>query len=695
MAVEQLLLVTSQETASWLCPVLRSLGLRVRVAQTGDPWLLQKAAGQMDLAQVDLALWDLGYEAGIPPQGWPLIYFDSSADSAASGVLSAAQLRLRGIEPGLFLSDPSDAQALRTAIEFCLYKHRAETKLKSLEQWLVSSLTSVGDAVISTDLQGRITFINPVAEALTGWRRGESLGKPAGEIVQIVDARTHQPLPDPWKEALQGQVMLGSGETVLLLARDGAEVPVANGIAPLRDESGQPKGTILVLRDLTVRQSPHGLLSALHDTLTELPNRALFMDRLQRAVERARRLPGERFAVLFLDLNRFKAVNDTLGHRAGDELLVGTARRLETCVRSIDTLARFGGDEFAILLEGIQQVSDATRVAERIHQSLQVPFQIQSHEITISASIGIALAGSQALDPEQLLQQADSAMYRAKQQGLGRYEVFDPLLHRYAKARAQWEEDLRRALEEGQLRVCYQPMVNLATGDWQVVEALLYWEHPERGWLSGREFLGVAEEAELAIPLGDWLLKTALQEWQQWRTQFPWMAHLPLHLNLLPQQFTQPDLAQGLHRYLQEFQIPGALLHLGLTGTLLMEASSLVEQQLDQLQLLGVALVLERFGSGYVCLQRLSTLPLQGIRLDASLVQRIGPQQLEPDKTLLAALRLAEILNLSVTAPGIETSEQALYLQRMGCVAGQGSHFYPPLAPRELGSLLGRESLAA
>lgn len=686
VAAAQLLLVASQETASRLCPVLRSQGLRVRVSQSADALPLQLAAGQLDLA-----LLDLGYVTEIPPQGLPLIYFDSGL----AELPSQAQLRLRGIEPGLYLADPTDAQGLRTAIEFCLYKHRAENKLKSLEQWLVSSLTSVGDAVISTDLQGRITFINPVAEALTGWRRGESLGKPVSEIVRIVDARTHQPLPDPWGEALRGQVMLGSGEAVLLLARDGAEVPVANGIAPLRDESGQPKGSILVLRDLTVRQSPHGLLSALHDTLTELPNRALFMDRLQRAVERARRLPGERFAVLFLDLNRFKSVNDTLGHHAGDELLVGTARRLETCVRSIDTLARFGGDEFAILLEGIQQVSDATRVAERIHQSLQVPFQIQSHEITISASIGIALAGSQALDPEQLLQQADSAMYRAKQQGPSRYEVFDPLLHRYAKARAQWEEELRHALDQEQLQVCYQPMVNLTTGDWQAVEALLYWEHPERGWLSGREFLGVAEEAGLALPLGDWFIQAALRQWQQWRAQYPWMLELPLHLNLLPQQFAQPDLAQRLHRWLQEFQLSGSLLHLGLTGTMLMEASSLVEQQLHQLQLLGVALVLERFGSGYVCLQRLSTLPLQGIRLDGSLLQPIGPHQLEPDKTLLAALRLAETLNLPVTAPAIETSEQALYLQRMGCVAGQGSHFYPPLAPREFGSVLRTEPLAA
>ncbi|MFQ3584039.1 MAG: diguanylate cyclase, partial [Cyanobacteriota bacterium] len=498
VAAEQLLLVSSQETASWLCPVLRSQGFQVRVSQSADALPVQLAAGRFDLA-----LLDLGWVTGILPQGLPLIYFDSRVDSELTKLPSQAQLRLQGIEPGLFLADPTDTQALRTAIEFCLYKHRTENKLKSLEQFLASSLTSMGDAVISTDLQGRVTFMNPVAEALIGWRRGESLGKPASEIVRMVDARTHQPLPDPWAEALRGQVMIGSGEAVLLLARDGEEVPVANGIAPLRDESGQPKGTILVLRDLTVRPSPHGLLSALHDTLTELPNRALFMDRLQRAVERARRIPGERFAVLFLDLNRFKAVNDSLGHHAGDELLVGTARRLETCVRSIDTLARFGGDEFAILLEGIQQVSDATRVAERIHQSLQVPFQIQAHDVTISASIGIALAGSQALDPELLLQQADSAMYRAKQQGPGRYEVFDPLLHRYAKARAQWEEELRRALEQEQLRVCYQPVVNLAKGDWQAVEALLYWEHPERGWLSGREFLGVAEEAGLAVPLGD------------------------------------------------------------------------------------------------------------------------------------------------------------------------------------------------
>ncbi|MEN9230402.1 MAG: diguanylate cyclase [Thermostichus sp. DG02_5_bins_236] len=686
VAAEQLLLVSSREAASRLCPVLRSQGLRVRVGQSVDALPLQLAAGQFDLA-----LLDLGCLSGLLPQGLPLIYFDSGLTELPS----QAQLRLQGIEPGLFLADPTDAQALRTAIEFCLYKHRAESKLKSLEQFLASSLTSVGDAVISTDLQGRVTFINPVAEALIGWRRGESLGKPAAEIVRIVDARTHQPLPDPWGEALRGQVMIGSGEAVLLLARDGAEVPVANGIAPLRDESGQPRGTILVLRDLTVRQSPHGLLSALHDTLTELPNRALFMDRLQRAVERARRIPGERFAVLFLDLNRFKAVNDSLGHHAGDELLVGTARRLETCVRSIDTLARFGGDEFAILLEGIQQVSDATRVAERIHQSLQVPFQIQAHDVTISTSIGIALAGSQALDPEQLLQQADSAMYRAKQQGPGRYEVFDPLLHRYAKARAQWEEELRRALEQEQLRVCYQPIVNLATGYWQAVEALLYWEHPERGWLSGREFLGVAEESGLAVELGDWLIQSTFRQWQQWRAQYSSLSALPLHLNLLPQQFAQPDLAQRLHRWLQEFQLSGSLLHLGLTGTMLMEASSLVEQQLHQLQLLGAALILERFGSGYVCLQRLSHLPLQGIRLDAALAQAIGPQQREPDKALLAALRLAEILNLPVAAPAIETSEQALYLHRMGCERGQGSLFYPPLAAGEMGSLLGRETLAA
>ncbi|MDX2270759.1 MAG: EAL domain-containing protein [Cyanobacteriota bacterium] len=582
---------------------------------------------------------------------------------------------------------PSDRQSWWLAIEFSLYRHRMAAKLNSLEQWLVSTLNSVGDAVIATDPVGRVTFINPVAECITGWKQPDSLGKPVTEIFRTVDAQTRRPTVSLVDKALAGHIALGSPQPALLLTRDGSEVPVRDSAAPLRDEGGNTTGAVLVFRDISQGAfgDPQRTLSPLHDALTGLANRALFMDRLQRLAERAPRSPGLRFAVLFLDLNRFKSINDTLGHLVGDQLLSSTARRLEICLRTIDTVARLGGDEFAILLEGIQQISDATRVAERIHREMAEPFLIGGQEISMTVSIGIAIAGAQNHNPEQVLHQADVAMYRAKQRGSACYEVYDPLIHSYAKARAQWEEELRQAVDHQELRVRYQPMVSLSTGQIEGLEAFLAWQHPERGLVDSGELLSIAEETGLIVPAGEWLLQQVCWHLRQWRRQFAVAQTLRIHLNLGSRQLAQGDLVEQIATLLTEHELPPQSLCLEIPEPLLAQKEWLVSKRLAQFQSLGVGLLLDQFGSGGLSLPQLLQLGIPACKWDP------GHTQISESLWLHLAqvtLTLAESLGMRAIAVGIDSEGQVAALRELGWQSAQGSYFTAPLPPEQIAALL-------
>lgn len=428
---------------------------------------------------------------------------------------------------------------------------------------------------------------------------------------------------------------------------------------------------------------------ALHDGLTGLPNRACFVERLRHAGERARRDVANSFAVLFVDLDHFKVVNDSFGHLAGDELLVEVARRLAGCLRSVDTLARLGGDEFALLLEEVQEPSDAARVAERLQVALSNPMTIRESEVFTSASIGIALSTRADDAPQHLLRSADLAMYRAKEHGRARFELFDPAMHTAAMERLRMEMDLRRAVERDQLVLYYQPVVSLTTGGVVAVEALIRWKHPERGLIPPLDFIPIAERTGLIAEIGRWVLARACEQLQAWEREFGYDAPQSVWINVSPKQFAQQDLADQVGRLFDSLSFEPRRIKFEITESIMLENIELAMRTLGELRRLGVQVFMDDFGTGYSSLTYLGRLPLDGIKVDRSFVSQMGTdvRQAQLVSTIISLIRN---LGLEPIAEGVETDQQASLLREMGCAFAQGFVFCRPLPAREIDALLRR-----
>ena len=426
------------------------------------------------------------------------------------------------------------------------------------------------------------------------------------------------------------------------------------------------RALLVAATDVTARRKAQQRLlqAAFYDPLTGLPNRALFKDRLEVAFARAQGREATRFAVLFLDLDRFKLVNDSLGHRAGDELLVQIARRLESCRRAGDTVARLGGDEFTLLVEGVPNEEEAIAVAERVHRALAPPFLVEGHEVFAGASIGIALGGPATERVEHLLRDADTAMYRAKVRGC-RHAVFDSSMHERAMAALRLENELRRALERGELRVHYQPIVDLPTGRTMGVEALVRWEHRERGLVPPSEFIPLAEETGLVVPLGRWVLDEACRALSVLPTP------LMLSVNLSGRQLLQPDFCVDLRESLKRCQIEPSRLRLELTESMLFGNGAAAIEALANLRETGVRLCIDDFGTGYSSLSYLHELPIDALKIDRSFIGAMGQDE-RKIKIVQTILLLGKGLGIEVVAEGVETQEQADTLRQMGCERAQG-----------------------
>jgi diguanylate cyclase (GGDEF)-like protein len=416
---------------------------------------------------------------------------------------------------------------------------------------------------------------------------------------------------------------------------------------------------------------------AFHDSLTGLPNRALFLDRLQRALAQARRAKDP-VAVLFLDLDNFKVINDSLGHETGDGMLIAIAQRLRACVRPGDTVARLGGDEFTILLEDVDDACRVARVAERVAAALRAPLVIGGREVFTTASIGIAISTGGDEMPGDLLRDADTAMYQAKTGGKAGYAVFDRSMNTRALERLEIESDLRQALEQGELRLHFQPIVQLESGQLTEVEALVRWEHPKLGLVPPGRFIPVAEETGLIVPLGAWVLQEACRQGQAWQGQRPGDPPLVVSVNLSARQLQQADLVDMTARILEETGFDPARLKLEITESVMMLDAESTIGKLHQLKALGVHLAVDDFGTGYSSMAYLSSLPIDTLKIDRSFVSRLG-QQTEAEAIVRAIISLAKTLNLQVTSEGIETPEQLAHLQALGCERGQGYYFARPL----------------
>ncbi|MBD1925535.1 EAL domain-containing protein [Trichocoleus sp. FACHB-90] len=420
------------------------------------------------------------------------------------------------------------------------------------------------------------------------------------------------------------------------------------------------------------------LKMALYDALTDLPNRFLFMERLEQALKRAKQHPDYRFAVLFLDCDRFKVVNDSLGHFVGDELLVALARRLEASLNQTDTLARLSGDEFAILLTEIENINSVTLVADQILKALSLPFPLKRQEVFINASIGITLSNLNYEQSEYLLRDADTAMYRAKTLGKGQYQIFDAEMHNAAIQVLQLENDLRRAVNQQEFIVHYQPIVALTTGKIVGFEALVRWKHPQQGLISPILFIPIAEETGLINPIGNWVLREACYQLQQWNHQRLTDYPLTMSVNLSARQFAQPDLIEQIDKILAETQLNPQSLKLEITESVIMKNSQPIKVILQQLQERQIQLCIDDFGTGYSSLSYLHNFPIDNIKIDRSFISSLDGKS-DNLGLISAIMNIAQALKMSVTAEGIETSQQLDQLRVLNCDFGQGYLFSKPL----------------
>jgi diguanylate cyclase (GGDEF)-like protein/PAS domain S-box-containing protein len=522
--------------------------------------------------------------------------------------------------------------------------------------------------VLECDEQGRSLHVNPAAERISRDLGAESISGL---------------LPDNHLHLVRASLENGEGF-------QNVEVTVAGRIFSWTYRPhADARVVYLFAVDITTRRHMEEQLrhDALHDALTGLPNRLLFMERLAHAILRAKRRVRYQFAVLFLDLDRFKVINDSLGHHVGDDLLVMVAKRLQSCLRAEDSVARLGGDEFAILLEDIQGVEDATRIAERIQQELSTPLSLSGFDVFTSASIGIALSSTAYERPEYLLRNADMAMYRAKAAGQARFEVFDRAMHAQALTRLQLETDLRRAVDRQEFRLHYQPIVALGSGRLDAVEALVRWEHPDRGWMAPDEFIPVAEETGVILPIGEWVLTQACAQGRAWLDRFGEERAPLVGVNLSAKQFSQPDLAEQISKALDTTGLPAARLRLEITESAIMENAESATVLLGSLKALGVQISLDDFGTGYSSLSYLHRFPLDALKIDRSFVMRMH----EDDRSaqlVQTIIGLARSLGVVAVAEGIEMNDQFLELRRIDCEFGQGYLFARPLAATDVEIML-------
>ncbi|MFV9504665.1 MAG: putative bifunctional diguanylate cyclase/phosphodiesterase [Oscillochloridaceae bacterium umkhey_bin13] len=597
----------------------------------------------------------------------------------------AAQALQEGAQDYL-IKDQIDTRGLLQALRYAIERKLMETALFAEKERAQVTLNSIGDAVACTDKKGTITFFNRVAEELTGWSLHEAVGRSMAEVFRILETTSREDTPMPVAKAVLQNEIVHLPPNCTLIRRDGSEISIADSVAPIHDADGKVDGAVIVFRDVSAQRSLSLQLRHLaqHDVLTGLPNRILLHDRLSHALALAAR-HLHNVAVLFLDLDGFKHINDSLGHSTGDKLLQQIATRLTECVRDADTVSRQGGDEFIVLLSQVEQVEDVARTATRMLLAVATAHVIDQHELHITSSIGVSLYPSDGLDAETLLKNADVAMYQAKEQGRHRYQFFTPEMNVRAVERQLIEEGLRRALEHNEFVLHYQPKINLRTGAITGGEALLRWTHPLRGLIPPAQFIPIAEDCGLIIRIGNWVLREACRQAQEWV-----MAGLPLDtiaVNISAREFHNEHFIDEVFAILADTGLDPCTLELELTESVLMKETESTAAMFKALRARGVQIAIDDFGMGYSSLSYLRKFPINELKIDQSFIREITMPSRETG-IVTAVIGLGHSLKLRMVAEGVEKREDLAFLQAHQCDEAQGYYFSQPVVPTQFAQLL-------
>jgi diguanylate cyclase (GGDEF)-like protein/PAS domain S-box-containing protein len=642
---------------------------------------------EMDLILLDLKLPD-GHGLG------PLRHAQAAAPGVPLVVLTGLEdesLAVQALDEGAqdyLVKGQLEPRRLHRTLRYAIERKRMADALFMEKERAEVAFNSISDAVVCTDVGTNVTYLNRVAHKMTGWSLHDATGHPLSEVLRLLSATNREVIADPLFPPLSHTAAPNLASHCIIVQRDGSEVPIEISVAPVHDGDGAATGAVLVFRDISdaramALQIVH---SAEHDLLTGLPNRLLLNDRISQSIALAGRDMAQ-IAVLFLDLDGFKYINDSLGHPLGDQLLQSVAQRLVKCVRGTDTVSRQGGDEFVILLTEVQQPEDAAVMANRMLQVVAQAHSVDSHDLHVTTSIGISVYPEDGQDPATLIKNADTAMYQAKENGRQSYQFFKPAMNVRAVERQSIEESLRRALERQEFALHYQPKINLATGAITGAEALLHWAHPTRGSLLPAQFIPIAEDCGLIVPIGSWVMRQACRQARVWED-----AALPaasIAVNVSAMEFADENFLDRLFTILSETGADPESLQLELTESVVMKRPEVTAGILQILKQWGVRVAIDDFGTGYSSLSYLRKFTVHALKIDQSFVRQISNGGRDA-AIVSAVIGMAHSLKLIVISEGVETLGELEFLRAHDCDEAQGYYFSRPLPPDQFATLLRR-----
>jgi diguanylate cyclase (GGDEF)-like protein/PAS domain S-box-containing protein len=666
----------------------------------GDARLLSEMLGQQDLQDInlkhvecmadaelwlasqplDMILLDLGLpdaqgleavrRARVAAPRVPLVVLSGLDDQS---------MAIRALKEGAqdyLIKGQIEPRELVRALRYSLERKLIEDSLFDEKERAQATLACIGDAVVCIDITGKITYLNLVAEAMTGSSLADSAGYLMVNAFHIVDGLTRRRITDPLKQAVgQGQPSELSSDKILI-RKDGSEVAIEDSVSLIHDRDAKVIGAVIIFRDVSAARAMTRQMtySVQHDHLTDLPNRSLLNDRIGQAIALGRR-NDHRVAVLFLDLDGFKHINDSLGHSCGDKLLQSVSARLVTVVRDTDTVSRQGGDEFVILLSEVRDVEDAATTTRRLSRALKEPHRVDSHDLYVTGSIGVSIYPDDGADAETLIKNADTAMYQAKENDRQGFQFFRPEMNVRAMERQFLEENLRKALGQNELTLNYQPKVDLKTGKIVGAEALLRWTHPERGPISPGAFIPVAEDSGLILPIGLWVLRTACRQAQEWVSAG--FESMTVAVNVSAVQLRHQQFMQILSAILDDSGLDPRLLEIEVTESILMKRPEVTCEILRELRDRGISIAIDDFGTGYSSLSYLHKFPLDALKIDQSFVRQINSA--DGTGIVNAIIDMGRNLGLRIVAEGVETQEELSFLRLHHCDEAQGYHFGRPV----------------